>query len=192
MAFKPPRKLAPEELYTYAVGLLGRRDYSKAEMRTKLLGRSIEPSSVEQAMARLLEFAFLDDRRFATSYAQVRKESGGFGKGRILRDLAVKRVPSELAKEIAEQTYAGSDEEQLVANYLERKFRGKQLDVFLSEPKNLQSAYRRLRTAGFSSNVTIKVLKRYAAGAEGLEHMEADEVEMNEDPIPSRDLEGVG
>ena len=172
MAFKQPKKLDPEELYRYAVGLLGRRDYSKAEMRTKLLGRAVQPEDATRAMERLEEFAFLDDRRFATSYAQVRKESGGFGKGRVLRDLAVKRVPGELAKEIAEQTYAGSDEAQLVASYLERKFRGKQLDVFLSEPKNLQSAYRRLRNAGFSSSVTIKVLKRYASGAEALEQME--------------------
>lgn len=176
MAFKQPKKLAPEELYHYAVGLLGRRDYSKAEMRTKLLGRAVQPEDATAAMEKLEEFSFLDDRRFATSFAQVRKESGGFGKGRILRDLAVKRVPTELAKEIAETTYAGSNESQLVAAFLERKFRSKNLVEFLAEPKNLQTAYRRLRTAGFSSSVTIKVLKRYAAGAEEFESMEDESV----------------
>ncbi len=93
-----------------------------------------------------------------------------------MRDQAVKRVPTELVKEIAETTYAGTDESQLVASFLERKFRSKNLVEFLAEPKNLQTAYRRLRTAGFSSSVTIKVLKRYAAGAEEFESMEDESV----------------
>ena len=172
---KQPRKLAPEELYQYAVRLLGTRDYSKAEMKTKLQGRAAEPGAVEGAMTRLEEFSFVDDRRFASTFAQYRKESGGFGKARVLRDLAVKQVPDAVAKEMAEKAYEGTDEGQLVTDFLARKFRGKDLKVFLAEAKNLQSAYRRLRTAGFSSNVAIKVLKRFAAGAEGLEYLETTE-----------------
>ena len=173
---KQPRKLAPEELYQYAVRLLGKRDYSKAEMKTKMLGRAADPADVTAAMARLEEFSFVDDRRFASTFAQYRKESGGFGKARVLRDLAVKRVPDEVAKEMAEKAYEGTDEGQLVTDFLARKFRGKDLKVFLAEAKNLQSAYRRLRTAGFSSNVSIKVLKRFAAGAEGLEYLEVEDL----------------
>ena len=173
---KQPRKLAPEELYQYAVRLLGKRDYSKAEMKTKMLGRAVDPADVTAAMARLEEFSFVDDRRFASTFAQYRKESGGFGKARVLRDLAVKRVPDEVAKEMAEKAYEGTDEGQLVTDFLARKFRGKDLKVFLAEAKNLQSAYRRLRTAGFSSNVSIKVLKRFAAGAEGLEYLEVEDL----------------
>ena len=175
MPFKLPPKLAAEELYQYAVRLLGKRDYSTAEMKTKLQGRAADPTDVSGAMARLEEFSFVDDRRFAATFAQYRKESGGFGKARVLRDLAVKRVPDELAKEITEKAYEGTDESQLVTDFLARKFRGKDLKVFLGESKNLQSAYRRLRTAGFSSNVSIKVLKKFAAGEEGLEYLEVED-----------------
>ena len=171
------RKLAPEELYQYAVRLLGKRDYAKAEMKTKLLGRAADPDAVAGAMARLEEFSFVDDRRFAGTFAQYRKDSGGFGKARVLRDLAAKRVPDELAKEMTEKAYEGTDEGELVTDFLMRKFRGKDLKEFLAEAKNLQSAYRRLRTAGFSSNVSIKVLKKFAAGAEGLEYLEAADAE---------------
>ena len=48
---------------------------------------------------------------------------------------------------------------------LQRKFRGKILPEFLAEPKNLQAAFRRLRYAGYSSAITIRVLKRYTSRA---------------------------
>ena len=65
---KQPRKLAPEELYQYAVRLLGKRDYSKAGMRTKLQGRAAEPGAVEGAMTRLEEFSFVDDRQIGRAH----------------------------------------------------------------------------------------------------------------------------
>ena len=172
MAFRLPRPLASEELYQYALGLLSRRDHSSAEMRTKLKRRAALADDIEPTITRLEEVGFLNDRRFATSFADVRKQSGVVGKQRVLRDLAVKRVPNEMAVEITTDAYADTDEVALVTGYIERKFRGKDLPVYLAEPKHLQSAYRRLRLAGFSSQTTIKVLKRFAAGPESLDSLE--------------------
>ncbi len=53
--------------------------------------------------------------------------------------------------------------------------RSRPIGALLMEEKNLASAYRRLRTAGFSSGNSIQVLKRYAAEAERLEEMEEPE-----------------
>lgn len=54
---------------------------------------------------------------------------------------------------------------------LERKFRGKDLAEMLQDEKKLASVYRRLRTAGYSTGNSVKVLKRYAA-AHG-DHLDA-------------------
>jgi hypothetical protein len=64
------------------------------------------------------------------------------------------------------------DETGLIENLLSRKYRGKNLGELLREPKNLASAYRKLRVAGFSSGNSIGVLKRYAAEADQLDEME--------------------
>jgi regulatory protein len=62
----------------------------------------------------------------------------------------------------------------LIEAFLKRKYRGKDLGPLLKEEKNLASAFRRLRYAGFSSSESIRVLKRYASRAEELELMEEE------------------
>ena len=75
----------------------------------------------------------------------------------------------------AETAYSGADETALIEQFLERKFRGKNLGTLLQEEKHLASAFRRLRTAGFSAGGSIKVLKHYAAEAERLEELDEEE-----------------
>ena len=86
-----------------------------------------------------------------------------------------RRVAPELAKKAAETAYSGADETALIEQFLERKFRRKNLGVLLQDDKHLASAFRRLRTAGFSAGGSIKVLKRYAAEAERLEEIDEEE-----------------
>jgi regulatory protein len=62
----------------------------------------------------------------------------------------------------------------MIERFLARKYRGKDLGALLKEQKNLASAYRKLRQAGFSTGPSIRVLKRYAAEAERLEEMDSD------------------
>ena len=53
--------------------------------------------------------------------------------------------------------------------FIARKFRSYNMIEYLAEPKHLASAYRKLRYAGFSSSVVVKVLKRYSERAEEIE-----------------------
>src|SRR5258708_2631057 len=88
-----------------------------------------------------------------------------------LRRRAARRVAPAVAKKAAETAYRAVDEIALIENFLARKYRGKNLGALLAEEKHLASAYRKLRTAGFSFGNSIRVLKRYAAEAERLEDM---------------------
>lgn len=161
------------KLLEYALRTLSRQAMSIADLRTRLCRRAAEPADVDAVIERLKEPGFLNDGRFAESYAAARLENQGFGPMRVMQDLRRKRVASEVAQTAVNQTFEGTDETVLARQYIERKFRGKDLPVFLAEAKNLAAAYRRLRTAGFSSSATVRVLKQYAAAADQIE--ETDE-----------------
>lgn len=106
--------------------------------------------------------------------AEWRRESQGLGKTRVLRDLMAPRVAPAVAKEAVEAPFEGVDETAMIEAFLKRKYRGKDLGGLLQEQKELASAFRKLRGAGFSTGNSIRVLKRYAAEAERLEEMEED------------------
>jgi regulatory protein len=65
----------------------------------------------------------------------------------------------------------------MIGKFLERKYRGKDLRELFREEKHVASAYRRLRTAGFSSANSLRVLKRHASQASDLEAMEDECIE---------------
>lgn len=174
MALRPREKarLDAAALLNYALRLLGGRALSAGELRQKLEARAAVLDDVRGVLERLRDLGYLDDRRFAEAFSTARLETEGFGKQRVLRDLRRRRVAPGLAREVADRTYGETDECALIEDYLARKFRGVSLTEHLRDPRKLASAYRRLRTAGFSSGNAIRVLKRHAAQAEMLETLE--------------------
>ncbi len=169
-----PVKLDGEALWDYALKSLGRRAQSVSEIRQKLLRRAAAPADVNAVLTRLREYGFADDQKFSESFAAVRLQSHGFGQQRVLRDLRAKRVSETVAKQAVHSAYASTDESQLIAKYLERKYRGKDLREHLKDPKNMNSVYRRLRMAGFSSGETLKGLRRYSEAVEEWEEVDEE------------------
>lgn len=170
-----PRPLDAGGLFQYALRLLGGRAFSAAELRTRLERRAEDPSDVDPVLARCREYGYLNDKKFAESYAAARLENQLHGRERVLRDLRQRRVAPALAGKAVGTVYDGVDEIQLIEKYLERKFRGKDLAAWLGERKYLASAYRRLRAAGFSSANTVRVLTRFSSQAQELEDSEPPE-----------------
>jgi regulatory protein len=153
----------------YAAQALSARALTISELREKLKRRAAEPADVDEVIARLKENGYLNDQRFAASYASWRRDDGGFGKTRVMRDLMARRVAPAVARAASEAAFEGADEVAMIERFLERKYRGKDLGALLKEEKHLASAYRKLRMSGFSTANSIKVLKRYATQAELLE-----------------------
>ena len=164
-----PKKLDAGRLWEYALRTLSGRAMTTGEVRQRLKRRAEEEGDVEPVIARLKESALLDDKRFAESFAASRKENQGFGRQRVARDLRQRRVAPGLAEKTVEEAYAGSDEVELIEEFLARKFRGKNLPQLLGEEKGLASAFRKLRYAGFSAGNAIRVLRRYSEMADQLE-----------------------
>jgi regulatory protein len=174
MAPRKPKPLDAEALMAYAGQALASKALSSSELRIRLRARAARREDVDDVMARLKQAGYLNDRRFADSFANWRRENQGFGKMRVLRDLMARKVAPGVARQAADAAYQEADETALIEKFLERKYRGKDLGALLAEQKHLASAYRKLRGAGFSAGNSIRVLKRFAAEAERLEELEDD------------------
>ena len=173
-------KLAAEELFAYAVKLLSIRANSSEDLRAKLKRKAAVPADADTTIQRLLDIGYLNDHRYAENYAAARKDNDGFGKFRVLMDLRRKRVGSELAQNTVEDVFEGTNEPDLINQFIERKM-GSIAAGGVDDPKKMAAAYRRLRRAGFSSGLVIDALKRYAARPDELEEPPAEEEEEIED-----------
>lgn len=164
MAFRrSPVKLDGEALWAYALRLLGQRPHSLGELRQKLGRRAAQPSEVAGTLEKLKEYGLADDSKFSEAFASARLQNQGFGKQRVMRDLQTKRVSSRVAEDAIAKVFEETNEIDLIQQFVERKYRGKDLSLFLKEDKNLASMYRRLRLAGFASAPCLAVLRDYKA-----------------------------
>src|SRR5215475_11701318 len=97
---KKKQPLDEEALYEYAVGALGRRMRTVAELKRMMRSRVEESESGEAKMgrviARLKEQRYLNDTSFATDYARLRQENSSFGKRRVRQDLIQKGVHADV------------------------------------------------------------------------------------------------
>jgi len=176
-AMRTPRSRARRpmdagELWELALKTLGARAYSSGELRQKLVQRAARLEDVDTTMARLKEYRYLDDRRFAESFAAARLENQRIGKNRVSQELRRRRVAPALAQTAIEKTYRDVDETALIEEFLRRKYRNASRELLFGDDKQLASAYRRLMRAGFGSGNVIRVLKRFAANPDLLDQFE--------------------
>jgi regulatory protein len=179
-ARKTARKLASEELFQYAVQCLGRRAFASEELKAKLRLRAATLADVDAAIARLKDIGYLDDRRFAESFAVNRAENDGFGKMRVLSDLRAKRVPSKIAETAVAQVFEDKSETDHIEAYIDRKMPSLRAKGKVEDDRELARAWRRLRRAGFSPGGALAALKRLAARPELIDEPPEDEEEVTE------------
>ena len=172
---KLTRKLAPEQLFEYAVQCLGRRAFASDELAVKLRARAVRPADVEETIVRLKDIGYLDDRRFAESYALNRAENDGFGRMRVLSDLRARRVPAAIAETAVAQVFEDKSEGELIDAYIDRKMSSLRAGGKVDDERKLASAWRRLRRAGFSSGGVLAALKRLAARPELIDEPPPDD-----------------
>lgn len=170
-----PAKLAAEALFDYAVKYLALQASSTDALRAKLRMKAANPVDIDATIERLKDIGYLNDARFAESYALNRAENEGFGRMRVLSDLRAKRVPGGLADKAVEQVFQEKDEGTMIDAYIGRRMPSLALKGKVDDQKELAKAYRRLRRAGFSSGGIMTALKRVAARPELIDEPPPDE-----------------
>jgi regulatory protein len=174
------RLLPSEALWTYALKCLSGRAHSAGELKEKLRRRAERVADVDDILARLKEHGYLDDRRFAESFATARLSNEGLGRTRVIQDLRQRRVAPSLAEKTVRHVYEGVDDEALIEEWIRKKYRMAQRDGLFQEDKDMAAAYRRLLRAGFRTGEIVRVLKRFAKNPDLLDTFEPPPEELEE------------
>jgi len=95
-----------------AYRLLGHRARSTEELRGRLLAKEHDPTTVDEAVDRLIAEGFLDDAAFARSYVADKRRLGGWGTERIRRGLRELGVDPVVVDGVLRE-HAGDDSSEL-------------------------------------------------------------------------------
>lgn len=115
---------ARERIFQRAAKLLAARQRSVEELRERLLGgRGATPELVETVIERLREYGYLDDERFAQSYASIRVQQRPVGRQRLQRDLWLKKIDKETVDAALDQVFEQTPEEELIDRAIAKRIR---------------------------------------------------------------------
>lgn len=142
---KPPRTLKAQ-----AVAHLARREYSRAELRSRLLRGAASAEAVDAALDELAAAGLLSETRFA--HAVVRQKSGAYSRRAIGETLKAKGVTGDAAKE-ALASHAVDDADALVAAWRRR------FGVAPRDDREKARQVRFLQSRGFALSAIFRLLR---------------------------------
>jgi regulatory protein len=92
-------RLGPEARLERALGLayryLGKRDRTQSEVRRHLAAKDVDAVSIDGAIEALVRQGYVDDARYAHTFAEDRRNLDGWGPERIARRLAALGVDGD-------------------------------------------------------------------------------------------------
>ena len=117
-----------KEMVRLGAGGLDGRSLTPAAMHAALqvlskFGRLAESHNVEEVIARLHEYGYLDDAKFAQSYASLRVQQRPIGRRRLQRDLWLKKVDKQTAEVALDEAFSATPEEDLIDRAIAKRIR---------------------------------------------------------------------
>jgi regulatory protein len=137
-----------------ALRLLGRREYTAEELRTRLLDRGYAEAGVALVLSELAADRSLDDRRVAAAHVRTASALKGRGRHRIQRELEARGIARDVIRDVLDAVPAG-DEAALVERFLTRK----RLPARLG-PAERRRLFQQLLRRGFPTEAIVAALKR--------------------------------
>jgi regulatory protein len=122
IGFDPEK--ARERVFQRAAKLLAAKPRSVAELRERLATtRGANRQIVELAIQRLREYGYLDDAKFAQSFAANRLRERPLGRRRLQRDLWLKKVDKQTADAALDQVFDSHPEDELIDRAIAKRTR---------------------------------------------------------------------
>lgn len=150
---RPPAGPPTGSARTAALRLLGRRDYTSAELTTRLTDREYPAEEVEAALQRLAGEGLVDDRRVAASFVRVASRVKGRGRIRIERDLLARGVAPAIVRETLEALPEEEDVEA-INRLLDRRTLPAPLPI-----ADRRRLFQQLLRRGFPADAIAKALR---------------------------------
>ena len=155
------RAVDPEARLQHALDLsyryLGFRDRTVLEVRRHLEAKRVEPDTIEQAVAELVELGYLDDARFAQRFVEDRRTLDHWGNERIERKLVASGVDAGLVAAALAGGDAAESQFDAALAILTRRFRtppetdrdrDRALGFLVRKGYELETAYDAIRAYG--------------------------------------------
>ena len=148
---------ARERTFQRAVKLLAAKPRSVAELRERLLEKQwTNAEIVEAVLAKLGEYGYLNDERFAFGYASYKVRQKPVGRQRLQRDLQLKKVDRETADEALRLVFEETPEEELIDRAIEKRTRLRGSPRTRAEVKSL---FDHLLRQGFSYEMVAQKVR---------------------------------
>lgn len=91
-----------DQVYNYALSLLTYRDYSKAEMLSKLIKKGGSEDFSRLAVAKLLEYNFLNEERYAFRVYEMWLEKRIYGRAHLQAELKKRNIEADAIAKVME------------------------------------------------------------------------------------------
>lgn len=128
-----------------AMHLLEKMDRTEQGLRWKLLEGEYPEDLVEEAIAYVKSYRYVDDERYADCY--VRLHGGTKSRGRLLMELQQKGIDRELASRVLEEYDSERDETEMIQKLLQKRH----YDPKEASPQEQRRMYGYLVRRGFGS-----------------------------------------
>jgi regulatory protein len=136
-----------------ALTLLGRRDYTAAELKERLIEKGYDKGEVEEQIEALTADGSLDDERVAAAYVRVASQVKGRGRMRIRQELIARGIAKTTVEAVLAELPA-DDEDAAIRKFLSRKRVPEKLD---QHARN--KVFQQLMRKGFSADAISKALR---------------------------------
>ena len=104
-----------------ALRLLSFKDRTEEEMRRKLKEKSYTENEVEDVIAFLKEYGYINDRRYAERFSSDAKKIKKWGRRRIEAELLSRGIPREIIDEVTKENE--EDEKEIILDEIKRRFK---------------------------------------------------------------------
>ena len=141
--------------------MLGRRELSEAQVRTRLTRRGFDEAAVDDAIVRLKAARALDDQRVAKAAARLEAAVRLRGRRRTLQKVRALGISEDDARTAVEAVFQEVDEETLLEQALGRRLRG--LAVSDLDRAALRRIVSALVRQGFALDAILARLRRKGA-----------------------------
>ena len=153
---------AREQVFQRAAKLLAAKQRSVEELREKLSAtRGATKAIVDEAIARLREYGYLDDAKFAQSYASLRLRERPIGRRRLERDLWLKKIDKKIAGDALDEVFESTPEDDLIDRAIAKRVR------LRGKPKTREEArklFDHLLRQGFDFELVSEKVRALAKG----------------------------
>lgn len=147
--------------YQYALYLLSGQDYSEYKIRQKMRTKNFEQVEIDEAIEKLIEKKYLREEEYKRVLVK-RLMRKGKADGLIKRQIEQEKLNIDSAEleELREET--GTPKEEMLAQLVEKKMRGKSWPTDRAELQKLQQKiYRYILSRGFSFDDAKTAIKAF-------------------------------